>query len=162
MPTRLTIASRFAAPLLVGTLTLVACGSDGKTDATPAEDRTAITLAEEATAVTSAEEPAVAVAPAYTEFCTVLEEYIQRIDTDEEDDPNDIESIGKIVDVAPPEIADDMADLLEMFVQIAEFDDVTATEEEQAEFGAVLEKFEPLAAKMEAWWTANCPGFELD
>jgi hypothetical protein len=91
------------------------------------------TPVEEAIATTPVEDAATSATLAYGEFCTTLAEYIQSPDDpDEEADPADVE---RVVRAAPPEIA---------------------------EFGAVLVKFELLAVTMEAWWTVNCPGFELD
>lgn len=166
MTTRPSIATRIASPLLIGMLTVTACGSDDIAENTPTAETTAFDTAAPDTSNTSetatpeTEVAATGDASTYAEFCTTLSAYIQSpSDPDEADDPADLEPV---VRAAPPEIADDMQNLLDMFVQISAFDEMTASADEIAEFEAVLEEFDPLAAEMEAWWTANCPGFALD
>jgi hypothetical protein len=143
----------WAAPLLVGALALNACGNDDDAGATPAGEDTPATAAEAATSALETSETA-----AYEEFCTALDVYIQNAPgPDEEADPADFEPV---VAAAPPEIADDMQDMLEAMVQISAFDLETASEEQGAEFEATIAAFDPLAAKMQTWATENCPDIE--
>lgn len=170
MSKKLINARRFTAPLLIAALALTACGSDGASDAAPTAETTADTAtADTATADADESEPAESsaaesVEPAasgsYEKFCTTLEEYVQRpTDPDVADDPNDFQPV---VDAAPPEIADDMQNLFAMTVKLSEFDEMTASDDEIAEFGSLLAEFEPLGVKMQAWSSENCPGYELE
>lgn len=138
----------FAAPLLVGALTLTACGSDDDADATPAGDPTPATAAEAETSGT----------PSDGEFCTALAESAQNADSDAEADPADM---ARLASMAPPEIAADFQNLADMFAQLFAFDEMTASGDEIAEFEAVLERFDPVVAKVEAWTAENCPNVDL-
>jgi hypothetical protein len=152
MTTRTTIRRWFVAPLLVGALTLTACGSDDDADATPAGEETDA-------ATSTAGEAETSDTPDSGEFCTALADYAQSAGPDAITDPADLE---RLAGIAPQEIAGDFQDLADMSAQGIAFDEMTASEEEIAEFGALLEEFDPVAARVEAWTAENCPDVELD
>lgn len=150
MTTKSTIGRRLAAPLLGGTLALTACGSDAG-NASPSADTTVATSpapVAESDAVQSSEE-----------FCTALGDYIENAPgPDEEADPADFEAV---VDASPPEIAENMQEMLKVMVQLSEFDEMTASGEEMADFEAAAAAFGPLADTAQAWSAENCPGVEV-
>lgn len=132
--------------MLVGALTLTACGSDD--DAAPAGDPTPATAAEAETSDTADSD----------EFCTALADYAQSGGPDAEADPA---GLDRLASRAPQEIVGDMRDLADLTAQIFAFDEMTATDDEIAEFEAALERFDPVSARMEAWTAENCPNVEL-
>jgi hypothetical protein len=145
------IATLATTPLLVGVLMLTACGSDDDADATPA-------------AVTSGDadaetEPASDEATGGGDFCAALEEYANDASDDELADAAELERLASI---APSEISDDMQRIAELTSQIMFFDDLTATEDEIAEFESLLAEFEPVSARLDAWTIENCPDLVIE
>ena len=155
MTSRSRIATLVTTPLLVGVLMLTACGSDDDADATPA----AVTSGE-ADAETEAEtEPASDEATGGGDFCAALEEY----GSDASDDAlADVAELERLASIAPSEISDDMQRLAELTSQMMDFDEMTASEDEIAEFGSLITEFEPVSARLEAWTIENCPDLVID
>jgi hypothetical protein len=145
------IATLVTTPLLVGVLMLTACGSDDDADATPA-------------AVTSGEadaetEPASDEATGGGDFCAALEEY----GSDASDDAlADVAELERLASIAPSEISDDMQRLAELTSQMMDFDEMTASEDEIAEFGSLITEFEPVSARLGAWTLENCPDLVIE
>lgn len=155
MTNRSRIATLATTPLLVGVLALTACGSDDDADATPA----AVTSGD-ADAETEAEtEPASDEATGGGDFCAALEEY----GSDASDDALlDVAELEQLASIAPSEIAGDLQRLADLGSQIMDFDEMTASEDEIAEFGSLITEFEPVAARFEEWTIENCPDLVID
>lgn len=150
----------WVAPLLAGALALTACGSDDDADATPADAPSDdADAASESEGDADADAAAESDSPGGGDFCAALADYT----ADVNDDPiADVAELEQLADVAPSEIADDMQSLAELSAQIYDFDEMTASEEEIAEFEAVLAEFEPVSARLDAWTTENCPDLVID
>jgi hypothetical protein len=149
MTNRSRITTWAAAPLFVGALTLASCGSDDDADSTPA-------------AVTSADvdaEPASDEATGGGDFCAALGEYAADVSDDAISDPAELEQLASI---APSEIADDMQSLAELTSQMIDFDEMTASEDEIAEFESLITEFGPVSARLDAWTIENCPELVID
>ncbi len=160
MITRPNITTRIAGPLLIGILTLTACGSDDVAESTPSAETTAATDEADVPEEAETTEPAApAASGSNEEFCNALAEYIERpSDPDGADDPAELQPV---VAVAPPEIAADMQLMVTMLTEMFEFDGMTASDDEIAEFETLVAEFEPVSEKVEAWTTENCPGLDL-
>jgi hypothetical protein len=153
----------FVAPLLVGMLTLTACGSDDGADATPAAvtsgDADAETEAETEAEAEAETEPASDEATGGGDFCAALAEYASDVSDDELAEAADLERLASI---APSEISDDMQRLAELTPQIMFFDDLNATDDEVAEFESLLTEFGPVSARLDAWTIENCPDLVIE
>jgi hypothetical protein len=132
---------------------LSACGSDD--DATPVAGTppaAAATADDDAGEVSA--EPA-----GSDDFCAALAAY----SIDASDDPlADAAELEQLASIAPPEIADDMQSIAELTSQIMDFDEMTASEEDVAEFEALISEFDPAAARLGDWAVANCPEAVID
>jgi hypothetical protein len=153
------ISRWFSAPLLVGALALTACGSDDEADATPAEQASGDATSEDDAATEAAETDAPPAAAGGGDFCVALETYVDDVNPDPMADVAELELLASI---APSEIADDMERLAGMTAQMYDFDEITASQDEIAEFETLIEEFEPVSDRLDAWTIENCPDLVID
>jgi hypothetical protein len=93
-------------------------------------------------------------------FCDALAETT-------ESDPDttaagDLEQLQAIADAAPSEVSDAMDTLVDIFEQLDAVDFENATEDELAEFEALLPTFEDATAEVESYARDNCPDLPDD
>jgi len=120
-----------------GSLALAACGSDGDSgggDSGGGDDVEA--------------------------FCAALFESTESdLDTTDEED---LEIIRSIAASAPSEVSDAMDTMVDTFEQLLDFDFENATEDQVAEFEALLPSFEEATAEVESYARDNCPDLPDD
>jgi hypothetical protein len=134
-PTRILIALTAC-----GSLALAACGSDGGGDDSDGGDSGGGDNAEA--------------------FCAALFESTESdLDTTDEED---LEMLRSIAASAPSEVSDAMDTMVDAFEQLLDLDFENATEEQLAEFEALLPSFEEATAEVESYARDNCPDLPDD
>ena len=90
------------------------------------------------------------------EFCDLVAEPMSGDATDDEV----ADQMAALEAAAPPEIAEEMSALADLFASLQGIDLENASDEDLASFDTALAEFQPLSAELEAWTVDNCPGID--